>query len=233
MYTVTLMVGTNDVSMGESRKMMRLQDKVNCILEEIRIYLEAAVLTICTFPYNMMSEQNAREMNERVRNINDIVRKTQQRSVLPVRVLDVARMMEDSLPENWSSDVIHSDRPRDTEWLNGVFQRHINILESDLVETGQLTVDPPPIPSFFSARRVADRLGGRIDSRGSSASSRSRQLGSTPMEAEFSTTQSSVVSSVVMVGNKKKVEGPGEASRNRYFERVNGLDLEVLACRQE
>ena len=32
-YTVTLMMGTNDVSGGESRKMMRLQDKVSCILE--------------------------------------------------------------------------------------------------------------------------------------------------------------------------------------------------------
>ena len=31
--TVTLMMGTNDVSRGESRKMMRLQDKVSCILE--------------------------------------------------------------------------------------------------------------------------------------------------------------------------------------------------------
>ena len=47
-YTVTLMMGANDVSRGESRKMMRLQDRVNCILEELRIYLDPSVLTIRT-----------------------------------------------------------------------------------------------------------------------------------------------------------------------------------------
>ena len=36
-YTVTLMMGTNDVSRGESRKTMRLQEKVSCILEELRV----------------------------------------------------------------------------------------------------------------------------------------------------------------------------------------------------
>ena len=41
------------------------------------------------------------------------------------------------------------------------------------------------------------------------------------------------MSSVVMVDNKKQVEGPGEASRTRYLERVKDLDLEDLACRQE
>ena len=41
------------------------------------------------------------------------------------------------------------------------------------------------------------------------------------------------MSSVVMVDNKKKVEGPGEASRTRYLEREKDLDLEDLACRQE
>ena len=49
-YTVTLMMGTKDVSRGESRKMTRLQGKVSCILEELRIYLELAVLTIYTVP---------------------------------------------------------------------------------------------------------------------------------------------------------------------------------------
>ena len=111
MYTVIVMMGTIDVSRGESRKMMRLQDKVSCILEELRIYLEPAVHTICTVPYNMMADENAREMIERVRNINEIIRQTQQRSVLPMRVLDVARVMKESLPEKSSSDGIHFDRP--------------------------------------------------------------------------------------------------------------------------
>ena len=113
--------------------MMRLQDKVNCIHEELRIYLKPTVLTICTVPYNMMADQNARDMNERLRNTNEIIRQIQQQSVLPVRVLDVARTMEGSLPENSASDGIHFDRPKGTEWLNGVFQRHINFLESGLV----------------------------------------------------------------------------------------------------
>ena len=76
----------------------------------------------------MMADQNAREMNERVLNINEIIRQIQQRSVLPMRMLDVAGMMEDSLPEDASSDGIHFDRPRGTEWLNGVFQRHTKCL---------------------------------------------------------------------------------------------------------
>ena len=52
-------------------------------------------------------------------------------------------------------------------------------------------------------------------------------------EPESSTPLSSVVSSEVMVDRKKKMEGPGEASRTRYLERVKDLDLEDLACRQE
>ena len=47
--------------------------------------------------------------------------------------------------------------------------------------------------------------------------------------AESSTPQSSVV----VVDNKKKAEGPGEGSRARYLERVKDLDLEDLTCRQE
>ena len=56
-YTVTLMMLTKDVSRGESRKMMRLQDKVSCILEELRVFFDPAVLTICTVPYNMIVDQ--------------------------------------------------------------------------------------------------------------------------------------------------------------------------------
>ena len=38
-YTVTLMIGTNDVSRGEPKKVMRLHDKMSCILEELRIQI--------------------------------------------------------------------------------------------------------------------------------------------------------------------------------------------------
>ena len=64
MYTVTLMMGTNDVSRCESRKVMRLYDKKSCILEELRIQMDSAILTICTTPYNMKADQHAMEMNE-------------------------------------------------------------------------------------------------------------------------------------------------------------------------
>ena len=85
---------------GEQRKVMRLHEKMSCILEKLRIYLDPAILTICTVPYNMMADQNAREMNDRVRNLNEIIRQIQQRSVLPVKLLDLTSMMEHSLPDD-------------------------------------------------------------------------------------------------------------------------------------
>ena len=163
----------------------------------------------------MMEDQHAKSMNDRVRHINDIFRQVQMKSILPVRLLDFARMMEDSLPPSSSSDGIHFDKPKGVEWLNGVFQRNINNLESDLLETGQFTFDPPPMPSFFAVRPVTDRLGVRIDSRGSSVSSRGRQLDSTPMErdeVESSTPQSSVVSSVVIAEKNKNVKASTEGA---------------------
>ena len=146
MYTVTLIMGTNDVSRGKSRKVMRLHEKMSCILEELRIYLDPVILTICTVPYNMKTDQHAMEMNEMVRTINEICRLIQQRSVLPVRLLDVADMMERSFPDDASSDSIHFDWSKGSEWLNGVFQRHITGLESDLLETAQFTLGPPLYP---------------------------------------------------------------------------------------
>ena len=40
-YPVTLIIGTNDVSRGESRKVKRLHDKMRCILEELRIQMDS------------------------------------------------------------------------------------------------------------------------------------------------------------------------------------------------
>ena len=95
-------------------------------------------------------------------------------------------------------------------------RRQINSLEPDLVEKGQFTFGPPPTPSFFPARPVANRLGGRIDSRGSSKRSRSRQLGLTPME-----------------GDEMESSTPQCSGTSRYLERVKDLDMEDLACRLE
>ena len=93
LYTVTLMMGTNDASRGESRKVMRLHEKMSCILQELRICFDPAILTICTARYNMKFDQHAMEMNEKVRNINEEIRQIQQKNVLPVRLLDVADLM--------------------------------------------------------------------------------------------------------------------------------------------
>ena len=175
------------------------------------------------------------EMKEKVRNLNEIIRQVHQRSVLHVRLLDVAGQMGRSFPDYASSDGIHFDRPRGVEWLNNVFQRHISALEADLLETDQFTFGPPPNPPFLATRTQYSRLGARVDSRDSWRSSRTRLPGSTPMEseaAESSKPQSSVVSSVVVVDNKR-VERPAETSRTRYLEKVKELDLEDLKCRQE
>ena len=145
MYTVTLMMGTNDVSRGELRKVMRLHDKMSCILEELRIQMDPAILTVCTIPYNMMADQHAMEMNEKVRVLNGIIKHIHKRSVLLIRMLDVADHMEQCFPEDASSDGIYFDRPRCVERLNDVFQRHINELEADLLETTRVILGPPLI----------------------------------------------------------------------------------------
>ena len=122
------------------------------------------------------------------------------------------------------------------EWLNNVFQRQISAHEADLLETAQFTFGPPPTPPFFATRPLSSRLGARVDSRDSSRSSRTRLPGSTPIEAEeaeSATPQSSVVSSVVVVVDSKRVERPAETSRTRYLEKIKELDLEDLECRQE
>ena len=83
-YTVTPLVGTNDVSRGEARKVTRLHEKMSCILEEIRIQMDPSILTVCTVPYNMGADQYAAEMNTKVRGLNEAIKKVHQRSVLPL-----------------------------------------------------------------------------------------------------------------------------------------------------
>ena len=68
---------------------------MSCILEELRIQMDPAILTVCTIPYNMKADQHAMEMNTKVRNLNEIIRQIHQRSVLPVGLLDVAEQMGD------------------------------------------------------------------------------------------------------------------------------------------
>ena len=235
-YTVTLMIGTNDVLRGEARKVTRLHDKMSCLLEELRIQMDPILLTVCTVPYNMKFDQHALEMNEKVRNLNGVIRDFHRKSVLPIRFLDVAERMEQAgFPEDTSSDGIHFDRPRGAEWLNDVFQGHINALEADLLETAQFTLEPPPNPPFLASRALSSRLGPRVDTRDSSRSNQARLPSATPMESEevtSSTPPGSAISSVV-VAESKRVERPMETARLRYLEKVKGLDLEGLECRRE
>ena len=217
-YTVTLMIGTNDVSRGESRKIMRLHDKMSCILEELRIQMDPAILTVCTVPYNMKADQHAMEMNTKVRNLNEVIRQIHQRSVLPVGLLDVAEQMERAaFPDDASSDGIHFDRPRGVEWLNDVFQRHINALEAELLETAQFTFGPPPNPPFLASRTLSSRLGARADSRDSSRSSRTRIPGAAPMEAEEATSSTPPEFASVLGGSGGEQEG-GETGGDKPVE---------------
>ena len=235
-YTVTLMIGTNDVSRGEPRKVTRLHDKMCCLLEELRIQMDPILLTVCTVPYNMKFDQHAVEMNEKVRNLNGVIREIHRKSVLPLRLLDVAEQMEQAgFPDDTSNDGIHFDRPKGVEWLNDVFQGHINALEADLLETAQFTFAPPPNPPFLASRALSSRLGPRVDSRDSSRSNQARLPSATPMESEeviSSTPPSSVISSVV-VAESKRAERSVEAARLKYKEKVKRLDLEGLECRRE
>ena len=104
-----------------------------------------------------------------------------------------------------------------------------------MLETAQFTFGPPPNPPFLASRTLSSRLGARVDSTDSSRSSRTRLPGAAPIEAQEATSltpQSSVVSSVIVVENKR-VERPAETSRSRYLEKVKELDLEDLECRHE
>ena len=113
--------------------------------------------------------------------------------------------------------------------LDRAAQEHMNEgLELWIPPEPVSSVRSTPIPPFSATGPLSSRLGAKIDSRDSSRGSRTRQPGSTPMEAEeaeSSKPQSSVVSSVVVVDNKQ-MERPAELSRRRYPERIKELDLE-------
>ena len=198
--------------------------------------MDPILLTVCTIPYNMMFDQHALEMNEKVRNLNKVIRDIHRKSVLPVRLLDVAERMEKKgFPEDTSNDGIHFDRPGGAEWLNDVFQEHINTLEADLLETAQFTLGPPPNPPFLASRALSARLGTRVDTGDSSRSNQTRLQSVTPMESEevmSSTPPGSAISSVV-VAEKKREKRYMETARLRYPEKVKELDLEGLECRRE
>ena len=136
--------------------MMRLPEKLSYLLQEVGIYLDPTVLTICTVPYNMMEDENGMNMKERVRHFNEVIREAQKKSVLPLRLLYVAWMKENYLPDGCSSDGIHFDRAKGVEWLNNVFQKHINSLESDFPANSPLV---QPEASFLLSQASGRQVG--------------------------------------------------------------------------
>ena len=108
-HTVTMMMSRNYVSRGDFRKMTQWPEKVSCLLQEARIYLDPTVLTTCTVPYNMMLDGNGLSMNGRVRHINIIILEIQGSGALPLKLLQGAGMMEDPLPAGCSSYGIKFD----------------------------------------------------------------------------------------------------------------------------
>ena len=70
-------------------------------------------------------------------------------------------MIKESLPDGSSIDSIHSDRPKGIDFI----QRHMDRLESELIEKGQSVFSPPTDPHFFPVRPVEGRLGKRRDSK--------------------------------------------------------------------
>ena len=85
------MMITNNFSRGESRKMTQLLDKVSCLMQELRIYLDPTVLTICTVPYMMLLNDNELSMNVGKRHVK-VIFEAQRNNILPLRLLDVARI---------------------------------------------------------------------------------------------------------------------------------------------
>ena len=65
-------------------------------------------------------------MNEKLRQINEVILEIQRNSILPLRLLDGPRMMENYLPGRYFSNAIHVYRLKGLEWLNKVFQKHID-----------------------------------------------------------------------------------------------------------
>ena len=70
-------------------------------------------------------------------------REVRMNSILPLSLVDVAKLTEDSLPDGCASDDNHFDRPKGEEWLNKVLESYVNSLESGLLETGRFNFGPP------------------------------------------------------------------------------------------
>ena len=157
-------------------------------------------------------DENGLSVTKSVRHVKGVMREIQRSSILPLRWLDVSHMLENYLPGGCSPDGIHFHQAKIVDWLKKVFQ--INNPGWDLLESGQFTFGSPPKTTYFPVRPVEVRLAKRVGFRESSASSRSRQPVSTSIEEdtrESSMTQSSVVTSVIVVekGNENRSSAEG------------------------
>ena len=64
--TVTMMVGTNDISGGKYRKITRLSDNFKRLIGDVHVKFDPDALTICTVPFNMLLDQNSIKVIKRV-----------------------------------------------------------------------------------------------------------------------------------------------------------------------
>ena len=82
-------------------------------------------------PYNMQYKDNGLNLNERVRCIKSAMLEIQLTSIRLLRLLDMAQMMEDSVPDEFSTDGIHFDRPRPLKGriksFNGIWTDYFQI----------------------------------------------------------------------------------------------------------
>ena len=205
-YTVTLMIGTNDVSRGESRKVMKqhameMNTMVQNLNEIIRQIPQRSVL-----PVGLLD-----------------VAEQMERSVFPDNASSDGIHFDRPRVVEWLNDVFQRH----------ISALEAELLETAQFTFGP-PPNPPFFNSRTLSSRLGATTDSR-DSSGSSRTRLPGAAPMEAEEATASTPQSSVVSSVVVVVvvENKRLERPAETSRSRYLEKVKELDLEDLECRQE
>ena len=88
-----LMVRTNKIARGKPQGKTRLFDKIVGLLVKVRFSFDPSMLAIFTVPNNTKDDEKGREMNRRVRHLNNAIPLIQQESILKLILLGVAKKM--------------------------------------------------------------------------------------------------------------------------------------------
>ena len=142
-------------------KKTRLSEKMDCLIQEVRINLVPKSIRICIVPFNKKNDENSKNLNERVRHINGVIREIRRPIILPLRFLDKANELKGSLLEVCSSHGINFDHPKGSAWPDKIFQQHLDRLKIDLVEGGRFTSGPPPDTPFYRTRSLETLRGAK------------------------------------------------------------------------